>query len=74
MCKSPKKEWKSLGKSVWENGVKFSLFLLKRSVYDLILWIMFGFHKIFHNKINMFYTWKVFGFNLFYWRFYTVST
>ena len=74
MCKSQKKSWKTLRKSVWENGEKFSSFLRKRSVYAITLWNVFGFHKIILNKINMFYTYKVFGYNLLYGRFYTVST
>ena len=74
MCKTYKNTWKSLRKSVWENGEKFSPFLLCCSVYDLMLWNVFGFHIIFHSKINTFYTWSLFGFNLFGRWFYTVST
>ena len=74
MCKTFRKTWKSLRKSVWENGEKFSSFLLHCSVYYLVVWNMFGFHIIFHGKINTFYTWKVFGFNLLGGWFCTVST
>lgn len=74
MCKTLRKTWKRLRKVMWENCEKFSPFLLKCSVCDLIVCIMFGFHKIFHKIINMFYTLRLFGFNLFYWRFCTVST
>ena len=74
MCKSPENKWKSLRKSVWENGEKFSSFLRYCSVYVNTLWNVFGFHTIFHENINMFYTRVVFGFNLLYGRFYTVST
>ena len=74
MCKSQKNPWKTLRKSVWENGEKFSSFLLYCSVYVMVVWNMFGFHKIILNKINMFCTYFLFGFNLLYGRFYTVST
>ena len=74
MCKTFVKLWKELRKSVWENGEKFSPFLLNCSVYVSMLCILFGFHIIFQKIINMFYTYIVFGFNLLGWRFYTVST
>ena len=74
MCKTSFKSWKTLRKSVWENSEKFSPFLLLCSVCGLALLIMFGFHIIFHGFYNMFYTRNLFGFNLFRWRFYTVST
>lgn len=74
MCKTFTNWWINLRKNVWENGEKFSLFLLNCSVYDLIVCIVFGFHKIFHTNFNTFYTSFLFGFNLFTGRFYTVST
>ena len=64
MCKTQQKMWKNLRKNVWENGEKFSPFLLFCSVCDFTVCKAFGFHIIIRNKINMFYTWMLFGFNL----------
>ena len=71
LCKSLRK---SMRESVWENSGKFSPFLLFCSVYDLMQWIMFGFHIIMHILFNVFYTSKLFGFYLLDGYFYTFST
>lgn len=63
MCKNLRK---TLRETMWENGGKFSSFLLICTVYDVTLWNMFGFHKIVHIIFNTFYTKHLFGYNLLY--------
>lgn len=65
---------KNLCKYQWNDGGFFSTFLTRESYYFIVMWIMFGFHKIIHVFSKAFSTKHLFGFSLLISHFYTVST
>lgn len=51
-------------KSMWENSGKFYTDLASGDNYFIIMWIMFGFHKLIYKFYNAFCTGNLFGYNL----------